>query len=104
LHLYSLCFHYQYCTLFVYIISFFLMLRRPPTSTLFPYTTLFRSPIQSLSYSWTSTTSSPNSFFASSTRGSSSCSLAGDDVPCCCTYCSRNGFQSFIGIGMIVRG
>src|SRR5436305_7113314 len=25
-------------------VSFFLMLRRPPTSTLFPYTTLFRSP------------------------------------------------------------
>src|SRR5438445_6147860 len=24
---------------------FFLMIRRPPTSTLFPYTTLFRSPI-----------------------------------------------------------
>src|SRR5438094_7086434 len=26
------------------LIPFFLMLRRPPTSTLFPYTTLFRSP------------------------------------------------------------
>src|SRR5438045_6959312 len=26
--------------------SFFLMLRRPPRSTLFPYTTLFRSPPQ----------------------------------------------------------
>src|SRR5438132_12882993 len=26
------------------IIFFFLMLRRPPRSTLFPYTTLFRSP------------------------------------------------------------
>src|SRR3989442_7541070 len=25
---------------------FFLMIRRPPRSTLFPYTTLFRSPIQ----------------------------------------------------------
>src|ERR1044072_1939539 len=25
--------------------SFFLMIRRPPRSTLFPYTTLFRSPI-----------------------------------------------------------
>src|SRR5690625_5611556 len=27
---------------------FFLMLRRPPRSTLFPYTTLFRSPVVSL--------------------------------------------------------
>src|SRR3712207_7980046 len=28
---------------FVYIVFFFLMIRRPPRSTLFPYTTLFRS-------------------------------------------------------------
>src|SRR5260370_22813046 len=27
-------------------IFFFLMIRRPPRSTLFPYTTLFRSPLQ----------------------------------------------------------
>src|SRR5206468_12212932 len=27
------------------LISFFLMIRRPPRSTLFPYTTLFRSPM-----------------------------------------------------------
>src|SRR5438093_13779476 len=27
-----------------YFIVFFLMIRRPPRSTLFPYTTLFRSP------------------------------------------------------------
>src|SRR3712207_8833339 len=27
------------------IIFFFLMIRRPPRSTLFPYTTLFRSPV-----------------------------------------------------------
>src|SRR3981189_1166254 len=26
--------------------SFFLMIRRPPRSTLFPYTTLFRSPVE----------------------------------------------------------
>src|SRR5437870_13536882 len=32
-------------TLFFYL--FFLMIRRPPRSTLFPYTTLFRSPHQS---------------------------------------------------------
>src|SRR5436305_15136484 len=28
-----------------YSFFFFLMIRRPPTSTLFPYTTLFRSPL-----------------------------------------------------------
>src|SRR2546428_14106561 len=31
---------YSYITIFVF---FFLMIRRPPRSTLFPYTTLFRS-------------------------------------------------------------
>ena len=29
--------------IFIYFIFFFLMIRRPPRSTLFPYTTLFRS-------------------------------------------------------------
>src|SRR3712207_8410341 len=29
------------------MLFFFLMIRRPPRSTLFPYTTLFRSPIRS---------------------------------------------------------
>src|SRR5258706_7422902 len=29
--------------LFLFVIFFFLMIRRPPRSTLFPYTTLFRS-------------------------------------------------------------
>src|SRR2546426_11782047 len=33
-----LCTRYPWCSLF-----FFLMIRRPPRSTLFPYTTLFRS-------------------------------------------------------------
>src|SRR5690348_17374859 len=28
---------------YIYLTLFFLMIRRPPTSTLFPYTTLFRS-------------------------------------------------------------
>src|ERR1017187_10754261 len=35
-----------YCAIIVshiYIVFFFLMIRRPPRSTLFPYTTLFRS-------------------------------------------------------------
>src|SRR5438477_2043580 len=40
------CFYYfrsvSFCSLFV-LLFFFLMIRRPPRSTLFPYTTLFRS-------------------------------------------------------------
>src|SRR5256885_12559312 len=31
------------CVLFLCMLFFFLMIRRPPRSTLFPYTTLFRS-------------------------------------------------------------
>src|SRR5256885_11729001 len=31
--------------MFLYVLFFFLMIRRPPRSTLFPYTTLFRSPV-----------------------------------------------------------
>src|SRR2546430_16569266 len=34
-----------------YFFFFFLMIRRPPRSTLFPYTTLFRSPISTYSRS-----------------------------------------------------
>src|SRR5882762_11261968 len=37
---------YTFCFFF-----FFLMIRRPPRSTLFPYTTLFRSPLLSLQQS-----------------------------------------------------
>src|SRR2546426_9852959 len=33
----------QFTYLHIFIIFFFLMIRRPPRSTLFPYTTLFRS-------------------------------------------------------------
>src|SRR5258706_11937526 len=29
----------------IFLLFFFLMIRRPPRSTLFPYTTLFRSPV-----------------------------------------------------------
>src|SRR5216684_7765145 len=32
--------------LYCFVFFFFLMIRRPPRSTLFPYTTLFRSPTQ----------------------------------------------------------
>src|SRR2546429_5362712 len=31
------------CSVCLYVVFFFLMIRRPPRSTLFPYTTLFRS-------------------------------------------------------------
>src|SRR2546422_9385900 len=52
---------YHYCILQhgePYVCFFFLMIRRPPRSTLFPYTTLFRSPnpanpaSSSLPYTW----------------------------------------------------
>src|SRR5438445_8130936 len=38
--------YYYYCLRFI---LFFLMIRRPPRSTLFPYTTLFRSDISDFS-------------------------------------------------------
>src|SRR6266571_8434849 len=37
-------FFYLACMFFYFFFFFFLMIRRPPRSTLFPYTTLFRSP------------------------------------------------------------
>src|SRR5580693_9893468 len=37
------CYIDEPSTLFVFLFFFFLMIRRPPRSTLFPYTTLFRS-------------------------------------------------------------
>src|SRR5579859_8268601 len=38
-----LCYFILYRFLVVFFFFFFLMIRRPPRSTLFPYTTLFRS-------------------------------------------------------------
>src|SRR5215469_15348747 len=35
---------FLFLSIFVLLLFFFLMIRRPPRSTLFPYTTLFRSP------------------------------------------------------------
>src|SRR6266404_9070999 len=35
---------FYFIPIFLVIFFFFLMIRRPPRSTLFPYTTLFRSP------------------------------------------------------------
>src|SRR5438552_16510380 len=38
-----LCLSVYWLSLFIIILFFFLMIQRPPRSTLFPYTTLFRS-------------------------------------------------------------
>src|SRR2546427_11459378 len=38
-----MCLHESAINLFFILVFFFLMIRRPPRSTLFPYTTLFRS-------------------------------------------------------------
>src|SRR5690349_23345484 len=43
LHVSSLLYAPYYFLSFLYYFFFFLMIRRPPRSTLFPYTTLFRS-------------------------------------------------------------
>src|SRR5436309_14197991 len=40
----SFVIYYIFCNFIFYLFFFFLMIRRPPRSTLFPYTTLFRSP------------------------------------------------------------
>src|SRR2546428_8836486 len=42
-HLCCLCVYTYIHLLFLFSLFFFLMIRRPPRSTLFPYTTLFRS-------------------------------------------------------------
>src|SRR6266498_5412616 len=48
-----MCFFYlSISTLFFVLFFFFLMIRRPPRSTLFPYTTLFRSRGRSPPASW----------------------------------------------------
>src|SRR2546426_427235 len=39
------CFYLQSRGFLLFFFFFFLMIRRPPRSTLFPYTTLFRSPV-----------------------------------------------------------
>src|ERR1041385_9284017 len=40
-------------SVYVFVFFFFLMIRRPPRSTLFPYTTLFQSGCSSCSHGWT---------------------------------------------------
>src|SRR5205807_4028524 len=39
----NICINNSHLILFTFFFFFFLMIRRPPRSTLFPYTTLFRS-------------------------------------------------------------
>src|SRR2546423_6316089 len=57
-------FFYSLVTTHLYLFFFFLMIRRPPRSTLFPYTTLFRSsrrmksPSSCMQASWTRTRTS----------------------------------------------
>src|SRR5207249_12294424 len=46
--LFSLGTFFHYYTPFLFLYFFFLMIRRPPRSTLFPYTTLFRSVLRRL--------------------------------------------------------
>src|SRR5436309_15749309 len=48
--------HAPCCLVPTFYFFFFLMIRRPPRSTLFPYTTLFRSPARA---SWPPRTGSP---------------------------------------------
>src|SRR5206468_10895612 len=49
-HLFYSLFHFLYflTPTFSFYFFFFLMIRRPPRSTLFPYTTLFRSDVAAL--------------------------------------------------------
>src|SRR2546427_11535546 len=41
----TLCFYFYRSSIIFFFFFFFLMIRRPPRSTLFPYTTLFRSAV-----------------------------------------------------------
>src|SRR2546421_12670783 len=66
--------HFSYINfLFLYFFFFFLMIRRPPRSTLFPYTTLFRS-------SSTSGRTSPRSSPTRCSKSSRGVSRAGSSI------------------------
>src|SRR5438477_12663268 len=43
---YSSCHLFYFFNFYLFSLFFFLMIRRPPRSTLFPYTTLFRSDVR----------------------------------------------------------
>src|SRR5436190_17934027 len=56
----------------LFLVFFFLMIRRPPRSTLFPYTTLFRSrEVVRISRRWPACTACVNSRIACLIRGTS---------------------------------
>src|SRR3989441_13369849 len=42
-YLFDVCLCFRFSIMSLVLVFFFLMIRRPPRSTLFPYTTLFRS-------------------------------------------------------------
>src|SRR5258708_32027472 len=48
----SRSFHFHSSSPFLLFLFFFLMIRRPPRSTLFPYTTLFRSVLVACGTAW----------------------------------------------------
>src|SRR5882757_10572707 len=50
---------FEIICLHFFFFFFFLMIRRPPRSTLFPYTTLFRSSPRTASTGWRSTRAGP---------------------------------------------
>src|SRR3712207_9447692 len=66
------------------IVFFFLMIRRPPRSTLFPYTTLFRSSVTA----WKTTSGAAPLATSVATRRSAACSSARErSAP---TACARS--------------
>src|SRR5579864_9577993 len=60
-----MCFMYIMFSFYSFVLFFFLMIRRPPRSTLFPYTTLFRSSFARRP--WSASTN-PTSIFPCETR------------------------------------
>src|SRR3712207_7421451 len=76
-------------------IFFFLMIRRPPRSTLFPYTTLFRSQQPFTLYCWS--LKLPRTLRASVNRRRASACRAGTDAPSSgefSTFPERKGVRS----------
>src|SRR2546421_9273590 len=67
------------CHAYLFLFFFFLMIRRPPRSTLFPYTTLFRSPSPVARRSAVSSSSAPSRNAPEPTAGSHSrrCVMSG---------------------------
>src|SRR5260370_19851041 len=67
---------------------FFLMIRRPPRSTLFPYTTLFRSVLAASSCNWLNLVAAP--------KHSGSTPVAnGSSVPVCPAFSARSNHLTF---------